>query len=87
MISFLVLTVIRNVHIYARLLKSRNENVASSIKVGTKQTMETNRKTRGGIRIMKKKNTQPPTTPFFQKFFPPFEILKYASRTKRGRLC
>lgn len=43
------LTVIRNVHIYARLLKSSNENVASSIKVGTKQTMETNRKTPGRI--------------------------------------
>lgn len=79
------LTVIRNVHIYARLLKSSNENVAS-IKVGTKQTMETNRKTPGRIWI-RKKNTQPPTTPFLQKFFSPFEILKYAFRTKRGRPC
>lgn len=86
MISFLVLTVIRNVHIYAGLLKSRNENVASSIKVGTKQTMETNRKTRGRIRIRKKKHSAP-NNPVSPKVFSPFEILKYASRTKRGRLC
>lgn len=83
-ISFLVLTVIRNVHIYARLLKSRDENVASSIKVSTKQTTETNRKTRGRIRI-RKKNTQPPTTLgfFFKVFFPLWNI-KICFQDKKG---
>lgn len=69
MISFLVLTEIRNVHIYAGLLKSRNENVASSIKVATKQTMKTNRKARGRIQIRKKENN-----PVFPSHPPP---LKY----------
>lgn len=84
MISFLVLTVIRNVHIYAWLLKSRNENVASSIKVSTKQTMETNRKTRGRIQIRKRKTLSPQQPRFSKSFFSPLWNIKICFQDKKG---